>query len=199
MLYKDLYWYFQSALSKEICNNIIKTGLAGNIKTASLATMNPDNLTKKEINILKKIRKSNASFIKEKWIYDIIHPYIEKANINAGWNYSLMESESCQFTVYNKNSFYDWHTDAFNRNDGSKINRKLSLVINLSDPKDYKGGILEFCNPLPNKKHKIIKAFEILPQGSICVFTSYTWHRVTPIIKGLRYSLVNWTNGENLK
>jgi len=199
MIYDNLYWWFKEAVPKDICNKIIKAGLAANVHTASLQNMDPKNLSKSDLKLLSKIRKTNISFIHYKWIYDILNPYIIEANRNAKWNYSLIESENCQFTIYNKNSFYDWHLDAYDIGTHPKTNRKISLVLNLSDPKDYEGGMLEFCSPVPNKKLKIFKAKVILPQGSITVYTSYTWHRVTTVTKGLRYSLVNWTIGDNLK
>ena len=37
---------------------------------------------------------------------------------------------------------------------------------------------------------------EIRPQGSVIVFPSFVWHRVTPVTKGTRYSLVLWTCGQ---
>jgi len=162
-------------------------------------SMNPKDLSKKDLKALEKTRKSNVSFIHEQWLWDIIHHYVKIANKNAGWNYTLTHSEGSQFTIYNKNNFYNWHQDAYQADKDPKFNRKISCVINLSDPKDYKGGELQFCDPKPGEKNKILTAKEIMPQGSVCVFTANTWHRVTPVTKGLRYSLVNWSLGEHLK
>ena len=70
------------------------------------------------------------------------------------------------------------------------------MIIQLSDPKDYEGGFLEFAHH-KNEPHKCeyVKAREGLPRGSIIVFPSYTWHRVTPVTKGTRLSLVQWNLG----
>ena len=85
-----------------------------------------------------------------------------------------------------------------NKNDPSngKI-RKLSVTVSLSDPKEYKGGELEFDykNSNPNQKNKLIKCTEILPKGSLVVFPSFVWHRVCPVKSGERYSLVVWNLG----
>jgi predicted 2-oxoglutarate/Fe(II)-dependent dioxygenase YbiX len=60
-------------------------------------------------------------------------------------------SESCQFTKYKKGQYYDWHCDSwdqpYQRQQGDPSHgkiRKLSVTVTLSDPKDYKGGELEF-------------------------------------------------------
>ena len=75
--------------------------------------------------------------------------------------------------------------------------RKLSVTVTLSDPKDYKGGELEFDfrNQDPDKKPNIKKCIEILPKGSLVVFPSFVWHRVCPVKKGERKSLVIWNLG----
>ena len=79
--------------------------------------------------------------------------------------------------------------------------RKLSVTCSLSDPSEYTGGELEFNfnDPEKTKKQNIRKCIEILPKGSICVFPSFVWHRVCPVKKGTRYSLVIWNLGESFK
>ncbi len=99
--------------------------------------------------------------------------------------------------------FYDWHCDSWdkpytNKEDVNKFNkiRKLSVTCSLSDPKKYKGGELEF--DFRNRDPKIISkkvCTEIMPRGSIVVFPSHVWHRVKPVKKGERYSLVIWNLG----
>jgi predicted 2-oxoglutarate/Fe(II)-dependent dioxygenase YbiX len=78
--------------------------------------------------------------------------------------------------------------------------RKLSVTISLSNPEDYEGGELEFdLRNSPDGKPNIIKCKEILPRGSIVVFPSHVWHRVAPVTKGTRYSLVIWSLGYPFK
>jgi PKHD-type hydroxylase len=143
--------------------------------------------------------------VNDRWIYKEIQPYVHQANTSAGWNFQWDFSESCQFTKYEKGQYYDWHCDSWDRpyirenaNDPShgKI-RKLSVTVTLSDPKEYKGGELEFDfrDKDPDKKPSIRKCTEILPKGSLVVFPSFVWHRVCPVKKGSRYSLVIWNIG----
>jgi PKHD-type hydroxylase len=109
-----------------------------------------------------------------------------------------------QFTKYNKGQYYDWHCDGWDkpyyRQQGDPSNgkiRKLSVTVTLSDPKEYKGGELEFDfrNLDPDKKPNIQKCKEILPKGSLVVFPGFVWHRVCPVKKGSRHSLVIWNLG----
>ena len=207
---QNYYWYFKSVLSPKFCDELIAYGkknqeqiaLTGNIESKRNLKLNP--LTKKETKDLKKKRNSNIVWMNDRWIYDQIQPYVNQANKSAGWNFEWNWSESCQFTKYSKEQYYDWHCDSFdtpynnpeNLNFHGKI-RKLSVTCSLSDPKDYKGGELEFNfnNPEATKKQNIKKCLEILPRGSLVVFPSFVCHRVKPVTKGVRYSLVIWNLG----
>ena len=201
----NYYWYFESAIPVRICDEIVKYGkqLQDGLATTG-GYGDVKKLNQKQIKDLKKKRDSNIVWMNDRWIYKEIQPYIHTANRNAGWNYEWTYSESCQFTKYDKGQYYDWHCDSWDRpyvreaNDPSngKI-RKLSVTVSLSDPKDYKGGELEFDfrNKDPDKKPNIVKCKEILPKGSLVVFPSFVWHRVCPVKKGSRYSLVIWNLG----
>jgi PKHD-type hydroxylase len=71
------------------------------------------------------------------------------------------------------------------------------VTLSLSDEKDYKGGELEFDfrNLDPDKKRNTAICKEIKPKGSLVIFPSFVWHRVRPVTKGSRYSLVIWNLG----
>ena len=128
----------------------------------------------------------------------------------ANWNFEWDWSEQLQFTKYKLNQYYDWHNDSHkfiyddkNKNTYGKI-RKLSMTCQLTDGSEYDGGELEFDfrNYDPNMREEVKhlrKAKEILPKGSIIVFPSFVWHRIKPITKGVRYSLVMWSLGYPFK
>jgi PKHD-type hydroxylase len=210
---QNYYWFFKSALSDKFCNEVIKYG---NLQQEELALIGShsnkknkgEDLTDKDIKDLKKKRDSNIVWLDDRWIYKEIHPYIHIANKNAGWNFQWDFSESCQFTKYKLNQYYDWHCDSWDKpygedshdNHKGKI-RKLSVTVSLSNPKDYEGGEFEFDyrNLDPDKKQNIIPCKEIVDRGSIVVFPSHLWHRVQAVTKGTRYSLVLWNLGYPFK
>ena len=198
------YWYFKSALTPKFCDDVIKHGLNNTEAVAITGGYANKKLTKDQLKDIKKKRNSDIVWLDDAWIYKEIHPYIHQANKLAGWNFQWDRSESCQFTKYKKDQYYDWHCDSWDKpyqtqqGDPShgKI-RKLSVTVTLSDPKNYKGGELEFDfrNMDPNKKSNIRKCTEILPKGSLVVFPSFVWHRVCPVKSGERNSLVIWNIG----
>ena len=97
-------------------------------------------------------------------------------------------NEGLQFTNYKVADKYGRHVDKST----STIVRKLSLSIQLNDPKDYEGGELILYN---NEKGEEMKK----EQGTLVLFPSYTLHEVKPITKGERNSLVSWVTGEQFK
>ena len=206
-LNKNSFCIIPNAVPTHICDKIVKYGNEHKQKMAVTGNVSKRKkpLTQKEIKDLKKHRNSRVTFLNDWWIQRHIFPAIQEANVVAKWNLSITGHESMQFTKYNKGQFYDWHCDGWdkpywreNPNDPShgKI-RKLSVTVSLSDPKDYKGGELEFDfrNLDPDKKPNIKKCTEILPKGSLVVFPGFVWHRVCPVKKGSRYSLVIWNLG----
>ena len=204
------YWWFKSAIPPRICDDIINYGLTHKDGIAITGKLGHDRdlqkqpLNKKEIKNLKKKRDSSIVWMNDRWIYKEIQPYIHQANQSAGWNFNWDYSESCQFTKYKPGQYYDWHCDSWDgvyKEKGStqgKI-RKLSVTVSLSDKKDYSGGELEFqFRNLDNPKVSRV-CEEILPKGSLVVFPSFVWHRVKPVTKGVRYSLVVWNLGYPFK
>ena len=118
-------------------------------------------------------------------VYKILHELISRCN-QEFYKFHLTEiNEDIQYTVYNSDDegYYDWHLDM----DPSKAKRKLSLVCQLSDPSEYEGGELQINtgNVLTVEKEK----------GTVILFPSYLLHRVTPVTKGTRRSLVMWIEG----
>ena len=198
----NYYWYFQSVIPERICDDIVKYGKSLQDQMAVTGGFGDRPLNQKQVKDLKKKRDSDIVWMNDRWIYKEIQPYIHQANINAGWNFNWDFSESCQFTIYKKGQYYDWHCDSWDKpysEEGptkGKI-RKLSVTVSLTDPTQYKGGELEFDfrQNDPDKKRKPKIAKEIAPKGSIIVFPSFVWHRVKPVTKGVRYSLVMWNLG----
>jgi len=199
----NYFWYFKSAVPTHICDDIVKYGLQTREEMAITGGYGNQKLNQRQVKDLKKKRDSNIVWIAENWVYKELHPYIRSASANAGWNFQWDYSEPCQFTKYNKGQYYDWHCDSWehtynkpNTSSHGKI-RKLSVTLSLSDEKDYKGGELEFDfrNMDPDKKRNTMVCKEIRPKGSMVIFPSFLWHRVRPVTKGSRYSLVVWNLG----
>ena len=205
----NYYWCFTSAIPPRICDDIIKYGLSKSESMAKTGDYGDKKLSKQEIKDMKRKRNSDLVWLNDSWIYRELHPYVHIANKEAGWNFEWSRSESCQFTKYKHNQYYDWHCDSWDKPyekkgpDNGKI-RKLSMTCQLTDGSEYTGGELEFdfrnYDPhMRDESQHLKKTKEILPKGSIIVFPSFVWHRVKPVTAGTRYSLVVWHLGKPFK
>jgi len=139
-----------------------------------------------------KIRISTINWVDEmNWISSIFWHYMRIANRNI-WEYDITSCQSIQVTRYQKNGHYGWHSD-YGVSDNNKNTRKLSASLLLSDPNDYVGGKLQLIDyhgnviSIPKK------------MGQITFFDARIPHRVAPVLKGERISLVAWFMGPKLK
>ena len=133
------------------------------------------------------------------WLYKKIINQIHKVN-QENFDMILKFVENLQFSEYTESQqgFYTKHNDCGDKGELENFVdiRKLSFSIQLTDKKEYEGGELEFqCRNLDDPTHTRL-CTEIMPKGSIVVFPSFVWHRVKPVTKGRRYSLVVWHLGE---
>jgi len=144
------------------------------------------------------IRRSGVGWIaptdESWWIFDKLGAVAERANGRYGYDLTGF-GEDLQFTVYDEpGAFYSWHQDGL---DGEVASRKLSMVVQLSDPETYVGGELEFFDVDEDLGEDDLAAFTALSirQGAVIVFPSFEYHRVRPIRSGVRHSLVAWVSG----
>ena len=123
-------------------------------------------------------------------MYRDIENTMLKANGNHIGFEGMQITEPAQFTHYPVGGFYEWHMD--NDITGVKQSpvRKISMTLLLSDPSTFEGGELEFMS-----KGKTAK----LKQGQAIFFASWLQHRVKPVTRGERKSLVMWFGGPSFK
>jgi PKHD-type hydroxylase len=139
-----------------------------------------------------KIRISTVKWVDEmNWISSIFTHYMRIANREV-WEYDITACQSIQVTRYEKNGHYGWHSD-YGTSDDPQNTRKLSASLLLSDPSEYVGGKLQIINyhgtvvSIPKK------------MGQITFFDARIPHRVAPVLKGERLSLVAWFTGPKLR
>lgn len=135
------------------------------------------------------LRKSTVQFLDNdttnRWVYDKLAMVVQQANMQS-YGFDLQGfKEQLQLTRYSTGDHFQWHMDFGPR---EISHRKLSITVQLSDPADYEGGDLLF-----RANDKEIPAPRT--QGTVVVFPSFVQHRVTPITKGVRRSIVGWAAG----
>ena len=123
-------------------------------------------------------------------MYRDIESTMLKANNNHFGFEGMQITEPGQFTHYLTGGFYEWHMDNDVAGKRQQPVRKISMTLLLSDPSTFEGGELELMS-----KNKTAK----LKQGQAIFFASWLQHRVKPVTKGERKSLVMWFGGPSFK
>ena len=167
-------------LTKEECDLVLKFSLEN--LTLNTATTLSNNGSYYETNR----RKSNISFYpyyeKFPFILEKISKLLQESISVKGFDLDYNDTRF-QFTEYKIGDYFQWHTDS-NGKEITQCDRYCSLVIQLND--EYKEGDLEL---------KLSEDSTIIVEkgvGNTIIFLSNIEHRVTPVEKGNRYTLVNW-------
>jgi len=148
------------------------------------------------------IRKSKTKFFSRDqetdWIFKRFNDIIKNINDDF-YGFDLNGYENIQYTIYDSEDegTYDWHMDTFlGKNDGkTEETRKLTVILMLSESgRDFVGGDLQMNIGMENNPMTIE-----LYKGRIVAFPSFLIHKVTPVIRGIRKSLVIWVEGPKFK
>ena len=206
------WFYFTEGLDKKTCNKIRnsakgkweESGVNTKKDTTDEGRISGEKLI---LGIDKKARISDVAWTTDhdQWIYNTIWPWMEQANERAGWKYDITGAESMQITRYKKGGFYYFHKDgrgdhlsAYDMPDSEFLHgnvRKLSMTVLLNS--NYEGGEFQFATL--NQEKCTIDTPEFNKTGMIIMFPSDMEHRVAPVTKGIRYTLVTWFLGPPFK
>ena len=119
------------------------------------------------------------------------------------WGYTIGGLEALQYTRYRaeESGHYDWHQDTCASCPPWGNVRKITFVIGLSNVEDYSGGLLEVnLNGRISKTSSPHKPYQAkLGVGDVCIFPSFLSHRVEPVERGVRKTLVGWARGPSFK
>lgn len=144
-------------------------------------------------------RKSKVNQFKvskqNEWIFDRLQIAATYIN-NEFFRFDLIGFDLIQYTEYrDDNNLYDFHVDCWTGPDAPNeytYPRKLSFSLILSDSNEYEGGQFEV---MYSKKPEEVQQ----KKGRLIAFPSYMLHRVNPVTKGTRKSLVFWIIGPKFK
>jgi PKHD-type hydroxylase len=181
--------YFRSYFDKNTCENIIK-------KAQSLPSQEA-YLGDGSVSIQnKQIRRSEIRFANKgdpnfQFIFDALWKNAIEAN-EKFFGFHIDKLDFIQIAKYDAayKGEYKSHHDVFWINDDPKTHRKLSCVIQLSDPNEYEGGDLEI-NETVEPPSKV----DLRQQGTMIFFPSFLRHQAHPVTKGARYSIAAWFEG----
>jgi len=181
--------YYKSHFTPEECQKILDDSA---LLSSQRANMGVDGEVKHE-----EYRRSDIKFIQRSderftWLYDKLWKMLIEVN-DQWFNFHITKVDYMQLAEYSEKDMgeYKKHHDVFWMNGDPKYHRKLTCVIQLTDPSEYEGGELELYNLAQNAPD----VQELRQQGTTIFFPSFTEHAALPVTKGTRHSLAIWFDG----
>jgi len=180
-------WVIQTTtplFTPDQCRQIIASGRAQKPQVAQVGINKPGGGTdtKKRVTTI-----SWIPFKEMDHMYRDLDKFIQAANLNHFGFGDIRVTENAQFTEYPVGGFYDWHMDCDTNMAHEPPVRKISMTLLLNDPSEFEGGHLEIGAP---------GKYAELKQGHAICFASFINHRVQPVTRGMRQSLVVWFGGK---
>jgi PKHD-type hydroxylase len=187
---KGEWCYFKNYFTPEQCDKILRDGLELPAQDAKLGVAGMSEYSNDDY------RKSKIRFIQQEnhpqfqWLFDELWKMGMQAN-RDWFNFHITNLSFVQLAEYDESyqGEYKKHHDVFWINNDN-YHRKLTCVIQLTDPSTYEGGDFEMydLNEGPNKE-------ELRTQGTVIFLPSFINHAALPVTKGTRYSLAVWFEG----
>jgi PKHD-type hydroxylase len=175
-------------ITHDECDNLIQIA---HEQGFTPATIGDEEKTSSNNYIDEDIRKAEIAMIPFKslpWLSNTLTESLRYCNQNL--QFDLDGFMDLQVIKYNVDSFFLAHLDILTIN--SDMQRKVTFVIQLSNPDDYVGG--DLCIWTKKEEDRMSRK-----KGSLHVFPSYLLHEVTPILSGTRYALIGWCFGPEFK
>ena len=180
--------YFHKQFTAEECDRILEIAKTLPVKDGEVGVGTV-------VTVHEETRRSKVRFIQKKdarfdWLFDRLWKLGMTAN-DEWFNFHLSKMDFIQFGEYDASykGHYKKHHDVFWMNGDTKYHRKMSAVIQLTDPESYEGGDFEiFAKELPKKN-------EIRARGTVRFFPSFIEHQANLVTSGTRQSLACWFEG----
>lgn len=186
---KGEWCYFEKGFSESECDKILEDALKLPAKDAELgvAGLSEHSDTSYRRSKVRFIQSTDPNF---EWLFDKIWKMGIVAN-RDWFNFHITNLSFIQLAEYDESyqGEYKKHHDVFYINNDN-YHRKLTCVIQLSDPTKYEGGDFELYDVVqyPDKQ-------KIRERGTTIFIPSFVTHAALPVTKGTRYSIAVWFEG----
>ena len=178
------HYCFKDVLPKRFCDGVVS--LARELDSKEAEVFKEGNST-----VLSEIRDNRVAWFANAELSEILALDVDIANERAVWDFSLSSFEVPKICFYGKGQFYKCHVDTGVEKQSDPDFRKLAISITLND--EVKGGdfqVQNFVHPQAPNRFKTVK--EMRRQGSIVVFPSFIFHRITTVSEGERSAMTCW-------
>jgi len=184
-------WYDGAFTSDEIDRIVREMDLLGTQPSTVIADNTANAVKDRYRSSQQKMHGVNQY---NKWIFDRLLNVSQEIN-EKDYNFDLWGFDHFQYTVYNVNEEYKAHADIiYTASKFKTLTRKLSISLVLSDNYDYEGGEFQIITAEQSEASTVEQK-----KGRLIVFPSWMVHKVKPVTRGVRKSIVVWVVGPNFK
>jgi PKHD-type hydroxylase len=188
---KQLWQFWEAGINQDLIDEIDNLSLRFPDANAGLGfdgSTNNNDYRKSEIKWI------DPNLGESKFLVDTLWYFAKEAN-RAAFGFDIDYLPDIQYTKYSSlnEGKYDWHCDTFWANP-TCYDRKISIVIQLTDSHEYEGGDFQI-----DPQYAQLPPDRVRKKGTVIVFPSFLSHRVTPVTKGVRKSLVSWIQGPKFR
>lgn len=180
--------YFKERFTPEQVTKILTDGLQLPVEDAGLGVTGETTNDEYRKSKVRFIQQSDPNF---SWLFQELWNMALQAN-DEWFNFHISRLSYIQLAEYDETyqGEYKKHQDVFWMNNDPKYHRKLTCVVQLTDPSTYEGGNFELFNT-----DSTPDVNEIRTPGTAIFIPSFVEHQATPVTKGTRYSLAAWFDG----
>jgi PKHD-type hydroxylase len=180
--------YFKEYFTPEMCANILELGLKLPAEDAKIGVNGNLEVNETRKSKIRFIQKTDPNFA---FLFDTMWKLAIQANDDF-FRFNVTRISYIQLAEYDESyqGEYKRHHDVFWMNNDPDYHRKLTAVVQLTDPSTYEGGNFEMFNIT-----QYPDASEIRSQGTAFFLPSFIEHQANPVTKGTRYSLACWFDG----
>jgi PKHD-type hydroxylase len=181
-------------LSPPECEAIIRYGRENNLVDGAIGGGSSQHVDKD----YRQAKQGTIPVDGFEWLYDRLAQRVKWTNDQL-YNFHISGmNEAIQFLEYRMgededepSGHYKWHTDT---GPNYTSMRKLSCVIQLTDPAEYEGCRLKLFD-CQTPEYEVPE----IGQGDMLIFPSFMPHMVTPLESGTRNALALWITGTPFK
>lgn len=179
---------YDDVITKAQCKQLIEAGKTNGLYDAKINDEGTDKPDYYDPDV-RNCQLAKIPFQQLLWMEDLLSEALSEINF-SNYNFDLVGFSDLQMIEYNKGTYFKRHLDNFLGE--MEYQRKITFIIQLTDPDEYVGGDLVVYT---HEDEEIMTR----KQGSLIVFPSYTMHEVREVLSGTRHSIIGWVLGPDFK
>lgn len=176
------FWRWEKVVPPAVCEQLLREVGEKNLENGTIGYGGKELLDES-------YRNGKTVFLPlNHWFEGIMLNHARWANQSANWGFHVDGCEQLQIASYKSGEKYEWHKDDDILSRSAIVQRKLTVVCQLTKAEDFTGGGLFLRG---------VDETVISNQGDLIVFPSFIDHKAATVESGHRVTVVCWVTGRH--